>query len=388
MSTGRKVGILAIVVLFGGIAAYWATQGDAAGPRVSNAQTPGDGASADDAPPAGVHDNDPSMTGGERSADDDRRHAVLDALRDTAPTAGGAAGEGGAGRDASTDGGIGDGSTSEGDAADGAAGADGVIWPTSNAGEDVGSPARQTYPPDTDTDTDRDPFSTDDLPADATAADATAAGGDDGDDDDAATGSPTAGGTDADDASDNGFTPRRWTQRTDDDSDDPSDDEPIGPPARDQADGAAEADGEGTRNTYTVEPGDSLWVIASKTLGSGANWQKIADANPEVDKNTVLRPGMTLHIPRDGEADDAGRIPEPRQVAEPTASDPLGLGLDRDAREVTVRENESLWTIAQREYGDGTKWRVIYLANRDRMDDQQDLHPGDKLRVPPLPEDD
>jgi len=57
-------------------------------------------------------------------------------------------------------------------------------------------------------------------------------------------------------------------------------------------------------------------------------------------------------------------------------------------RTVTVLPNDSLWTIAQREYNDGTKWRLIYTANRQRMSNENDLHPGDKLVVPPLPDDD
>lgn len=49
---------------------------------------------------------------------------------------------------------------------------------------------------------------------------------------------------------------------------------------------------------YTVKSGDSLWKIAAETLGSGARWKEIAQAN-NLDPNTygtkwVIRPGQKL----------------------------------------------------------------------------------------------
>jgi nucleoid-associated protein YgaU len=128
---------------------------------------------------------------------------------------------------------------------------------------------------------------------------------------------------------------------------------------------------------YTVQIGDSLWTIAQRQLGAGHKWRLIARANNLPD-NATLQPGQELVIPR----------PEPERgpVSERSRTDPLGLGLDEDMRTVTVRAGDSLWTIARREYRDGTQWRMIYTANRSRMDSPNDLHPGDELVVPPLPD--
>lgn len=152
--------------------------------------------------------------------------------------------------------------------------------------------------------------------------------------------------------------------------------------------------GGGDGRTYTVVEGDSMWIIAKKTLGAGHRWQRIAKANPLVDPNRI-RPGDELRIPdsegaaaTEADTDDAGAIPQPRRVAEPTREDPLGLGLNRDVRQITVLEGDSLWVIAKREYGDGTRWRILWDANRDRMKDKDDLRPGQKLIVPPLPDED
>jgi len=127
---------------------------------------------------------------------------------------------------------------------------------------------------------------------------------------------------------------------------------------------------------YTVVDGDSMWIIARKTLGSGAKWELIAKANPMIDP-LKIKPGDELIIPKV----QAERGP----IAEKTQRDPLGLGFNHNEQVIEVLEGDSLWKIAQREYGDGTKWRIIYTANQTRMKNENDIRPGQKLVIPPLP---
>lgn len=53
-----------------------------------------------------------------------------------------------------------------------------------------------------------------------------------------------------------------------------------------------------TVSYYEVKSGDSLWKIAESTLGNGADYQKIFDANKEViiDPDKIF-PGQKLRIP-------------------------------------------------------------------------------------------
>jgi nucleoid-associated protein YgaU len=53
------------------------------------------------------------------------------------------------------------------------------------------------------------------------------------------------------------------------------------------------------QKTYTVVKGDSLWKIAEKFLGNGAQYPRIIAANPNrlKDENSVIHPGDVLVIP-------------------------------------------------------------------------------------------
>ena len=50
--------------------------------------------------------------------------------------------------------------------------------------------------------------------------------------------------------------------------------------------------------TYTVQSGDSLWAIAERFYGNGAEWTKIHEANREqVPNPDLIQPGQVLTIP-------------------------------------------------------------------------------------------
>ena len=47
-----------------------------------------------------------------------------------------------------------------------------------------------------------------------------------------------------------------------------------------------------------------------------------------------------------------------------------------------VVNGDSLSKIAKREYGDASKWRRIYEANKDLIKDPDLIYPGQELKVP------
>lgn len=47
-----------------------------------------------------------------------------------------------------------------------------------------------------------------------------------------------------------------------------------------------------------------------------------------------------------------------------------------------VRKNESLWKIARRYYGKGTRWPDLHAANIDKVKNPNHIRPGQRLRIP------
>ncbi|SMX32198.1 peptidoglycan-binding protein LysM [Actibacterium lipolyticum] len=66
--------------------------------------------------------------------------------------------------------------------------------------------------------------------------------------------------------------------------------------------GVASVDDSSTGNEpvfHTVEKGDTLWAISSKTLGSGARYNEIFEANkPMLSHPDKIYPGQVLRIPQ------------------------------------------------------------------------------------------
>jgi nucleoid-associated protein YgaU len=61
--------------------------------------------------------------------------------------------------------------------------------------------------------------------------------------------------------------------------------------------------------------------------------------------------------------------PEPRNIT------PAG-------KTYTVVKGDSLSKIAKREYGDANKWRQIFEANKDVIDNPDLIEPGQNLIIP------
>ena len=117
-------------------------------------------------------------------------------------------------------------------------------------------------------------------------------------------------------------------------------------------DGAEDA-GEGTPahstgRSYTVQPGDELWTVAERQLGSGQRWRDLLVVNPGLTADSRLEAGSTVQLPPD----------------------------------VMVCKGDSLWLLAQRHLGDGNRWPEIYDLNADLIDDPDEIDVGWKLLLP------
>lgn len=115
----------------------------------------------------------------------------------------------------------------------------------------------------------------------------------------------------------------------------------------------------------TVERGDSLWSIAERELGAGERWREIAELNAgrqvgrgvTFDDARAIEPGWVLLVPA------TPNINGPRET-------------------VIVERGDTLWEIAEEQYGDGGDWPRIYSANQQKIDDPHWIYPGQEFVVP------
>lgn len=120
---------------------------------------------------------------------------------------------------------------------------------------------------------------------------------------------------------------------------------------------AAGRDSASAAEIYRVKDGESLWSIASAQLGDPLRWPLIYQANRgRIENPNLIHPDMELIIP-------FSSLPEGKRVYH-------------------VRSGDTLWAIARSIYGDPSRWRRIYDANRDRIDAPALIRPGQQLFIP------
>ena len=50
----------------------------------------------------------------------------------------------------------------------------------------------------------------------------------------------------------------------------------------------------------------------------------------------------------------------------------------------TVESGDTLWAVAEKAYGNGSKYNAIFEANKPMLSDPDKIYPGQVLRIPPL----
>lgn len=122
-------------------------------------------------------------------------------------------------------------------------------------------------------------------------------------------------------------------------------------------------------NNYQVKEGDSLWMIAEATYGSGYNSVDIAKAN-NLPNPDLIEPGQNLVLPK-------------VTSKEPTTGQTVGAMTSQAVqrpREYTVQQGDFLWQIAQRFYGDGYSW--VKIAHANNLQNPNLIYAGTKLLLP------
>jgi nucleoid-associated protein YgaU len=137
---------------------------------------------------------------------------------------------------------------------------------------------------------------------------------------------------------------------------------------RPHADPAPASDGEtwrgGIPRSYTVQPGDSMWVVVVKRWKlKEAFVDAIARANPKTDMRK-LRPGNAVRIPNPEAYWPGGKSLRPRG----------------DMRVYEVAEGDMLESIALEHLGRRSRWREILDVNPGL--NPKKMRPGQRIYLP------
>lgn len=134
---------------------------------------------------------------------------------------------------------------------------------------------------------------------------------------------------------------------------------------------------------YTVQTrNETLWDIAKNFYGAGYEWERIRDANEDLQgENPIIREGMTITIPAppgressDPEDSDSGE--------EESESRDVPFEAPDGTRWYRVQKGETLWDIARDRLGSGTRHEELEELNDDHLENPDMIREGDWILIP------
>ena len=114
---------------------------------------------------------------------------------------------------------------------------------------------------------------------------------------------------------------------------------------------------------------------------AGANARSLASSVPPDEAFTPVLPARGPAATRQN-AGAAATAPVAAAAAPPRSAPAAAAPAPAAGRRHTVAQGETLYKIAQRYYGSGSKWPQILEANRDVLKNESAVRPGMDLRIP------
>lgn len=147
--------------------------------------------------------------------------------------------------------------------------------------------------------------------------------------------------------------------------------QPVAP--RDQNTSAAPAPST-TRDVatseYTVQPGDTLWQLATRFLGNGSRHSELKAMNKgRLGPDGELRVGTKILVP------GAVANTTPTKQTQPAAKQAA-------PKTYTVKSGDTLYKIAAKTMGSGSRWKDLLEANKSDIKDPNALRAGAVLKIP------
>jgi nucleoid-associated protein YgaU len=146
----------------------------------------------------------------------------------------------------------------------------------------------------------------------------------------------------------------------------------------------------GAPRTHVIKTGETFTSIARSVYGDGRYYLQILKANPGLEPS-ALKPGTRINLPdlaqvSSGESRTPGRTSRNARGGEGAGATAAGApSIDRKTQ-YKVESGDSLYKIAEKLYGDGTRMDALYEANKQAIGpDPRKLKLGMVLKLPEQP---
>ncbi len=129
---------------------------------------------------------------------------------------------------------------------------------------------------------------------------------------------------------------------------------------------------------------DSLSLEPSRSAGTGSG--KSEASRPEAsrpDFSNIRSSTDSVARGGSGASGGPGGRPDFSNVKSSASTVPGDTTPTATRQTYTVQAGDTLSHIAQRHYGKASRWRAIFEANRDQLDNPDLIHPGQVLKIPP-----
>ena len=120
-------------------------------------------------------------------------------------------------------------------------------------------------------------------------------------------------------------------------------------------------------------PAARIKILSRGKLDAVAPVTDIVGLQKDRNVHFVLAEVEEIEIPQSAGEPSTGVVEEIRQVETPVKV---------SVKHYVVGKRDTLWSIAQREYGNGAQWRRLYEFNREKISDPKKLRPGIELEIP------
>jgi outer membrane protein OmpA-like peptidoglycan-associated protein len=130
-------------------------------------------------------------------------------------------------------------------------------------------------------------------------------------------------------------------------------------------------------------PEDHIKIISRGKLDATAPVTDLVGMQKDRNAQFMIAEVEEVMLPYDGpprDVADAKPLEEGKYIVEEQQKDESELKVS--TREYVIRKNDSLWKIAQRELGNGNRWKYLYEQNKDVIKDPNKLKAGVTILIP------